>query len=80
MNAPVFRTQLGLVKGAVFQQQSDNGTIWYSTKITSSYKDNQGNWQDGSSFNTDQLASVEKVAERCRNWVMSATENSLNGQ
>ena len=69
-NQPVFRMpRLGNVQAAVFERSNNNGT-WFSTSITESYKDGQGNWQSTSSFSTGELGNVAKAAEVCRDWII----------
>jgi hypothetical protein len=67
-NKPVFKATIGYVTVAVWRNTKEE-MVMYSTEITRSYRDKDGNWQSVSSFNHDDLLNVAKLAERAESFI-----------
>jgi len=66
---PKKQFRMGLVVASVFDQPTDNGTI-FNVSITKLYK-NEGDaeWSRSTSFNRDDLPLVGKVADLAWTWI-----------
>ena len=67
-NKPVFKATIGFITASVWRNSKD-GIVMYSTDITRSYRDKEGNWQSVSAFNHDDLLNVAKLAERAESFI-----------
>ena len=61
---PAYKFRLGLITATIWDNDS-----FYSVDMTRSYKDNEGNWQNTTSFAHADLLNVSKCAERAENWI-----------
>ena len=67
---PKKQFRMGLVVASVFDQPTENGTI-FNVSITKLYKENpdQPEWSRSTSFNRDDLPLVGKVADLAWTWI-----------
>ena len=63
---PIADFRMGSVNAAVWRYANDNGNIRYTIKCNRSYKDRNGNWQDTSVFDYDDLPVLEKLVARAQ--------------
>ncbi len=63
VNKPVDHVRLGRVSASIWKNDSESGSF-YSASLSVSYKDAEGNWQDGGSFGVDDLPRVAEVARQ----------------
>ena len=76
---PVFRRNIGRVKAAVFEQQTNEGPVYYQTRISSSYQDRAtGEWKETSSFAFDELANLARLASLCGDFILSKQREGSN--
>lgn len=68
-NQPVHRIRVARVEGAIWQNQSENGT-WYNVTLSRSYKDANDEWKSADSFSGDDLLLVAKVADQAHSWII----------
>ena len=59
-NLPAKTIQVGLVKATIWRNTNDKATF-FSTVLSRSYRDAEGNWHQTDSFRIDDLPVVEKV-------------------
>jgi hypothetical protein len=88
MNAPrskpVHEVRYGVIKAAIWRNESENGTR-YNTTFSKAYRDGE-QWKNTDSFGRDDLLVVAKAASDAHTWIHqqpreSGTENSPgNGQ
>ena len=81
---PVHEIRLGRIRAAIWENDTRNGTL-HNVTFSRIYRDEEGNWQDSTSFGRDDLLLVGKVADRVHSWVceqgrISAQESIGNGQ
>lgn len=60
-NRPVRQFRYGAVKAAVWENATDNGTM-YGVTFNRSYRDSRGEWHDTGSFNPADLPALSKAA------------------
>lgn len=59
---PAAKVSLFPVSAAIWRNQNQKG-VFYSVTFERSYKDDAGNWQTSSAFNTSDLLLVAKAAD-----------------
>lgn len=62
-NKPIDRIRLGRITASIWKHASNDGVAFYKFTIDSSYKDDQGNYQQSSSFSLSDALLVAKVAD-----------------
>lgn len=62
-NAPIKTFRIGSVRAAIWAKQNDNGTF-HQVTITRTYKDENGDYADTSSYSHLELLAVARVAEQ----------------
>jgi hypothetical protein len=77
---PVHELRLGRVRAAIWENDTRNGARHNAT-FSRLYRDQEGNWQDSTSFGRDDLPLLQKVADRVHTWIYEhghkpATEES----
>jgi hypothetical protein len=70
---PEFKASIGLVNVTVWKKLH-NDRAFYSTDITRSYKDKNGEWANGTSFNHEDLLNVARLAERAEQFIAREKE------
>jgi hypothetical protein len=71
---PVHEVRLGLIKAAVWKNDTDNG-IRYNTSFSRLYKDGE-EWKNTSSFGRDDLLTLAKVADSAHSWIHQQDQES----
>lgn len=66
-NRPIHEIRLGLVKAAIWQNETD-GKSWFSVVITRLYRKDD-RWENSTSFGRDDLPMVIKVADLAHTWI-----------
>jgi len=64
-NPPVAKFRVGFVTAAVWK----NDAGYYSVTLQTSYKDGNGDWQNGDYLNHGDLLNGAKVLERAEQWI-----------
>jgi|HubBroStandDraft_5_1064220.scaffolds.fasta_scaffold405059_1 hypothetical protein len=59
---PVFEARHGNVKVAVWENEGASGKFYSASTPTISYKDDAGNWREGSSFGRHDLLDLAEAA------------------
>jgi hypothetical protein len=67
------------VSAAIWANETDNG-VFYSVTFERSYKDEAGKWHSSSSFNSNDLLRLAKVADLVDTKINELRANSRNAQ
>jgi hypothetical protein len=65
---PIREVRLGRIRAAIWENATTNGTR-HNVTFSRLYRDEEGNWQDSSSFVRDDLPILCKVADRVHTWI-----------
>ena len=65
---PVHTVRFGAVKAAVWENQTQHGPM-FNVTVSRSYKDENGDWQESSSFGTDDLLTLAKALDQAHSWI-----------
>jgi hypothetical protein len=71
-NRPAYTIRYGAVRAAIWRNVVDNGNAsrpMYGVTFSRSYKDNDNNWKDSTSFGADDLLLVAKAADEAHTWI-----------
>lgn len=69
---PVHEVRLGLVKAAIWKNDTDAG-IRYNVTVSRLYKD-EDEWKSSESFGRDDLLVLAKVADQAHSWIHAQSE------
>ena len=69
-NKPVHEVRLGVVKAAIWANETDTG-VRHNVTFQRLYKDGD-DWKDSTSFGRDDLPLVAKVADLAHSWIFAA--------
>lgn len=73
---PVHEIRMGRVKAAIWENETQNGPR-HNVTVSRLYKDGD-EWKDSLSFGRDDLPLLEKVADKCHEWIFEATAGSTS--
>lgn len=65
---PVQELRLGRIRAAIWENETTNG-MRYNATFSRLYLDDDGNWQDTTSFGRDDLPLLCKVADSAHTWI-----------
>jgi hypothetical protein len=71
-NRPVHTIRYGTIQTAIWRNVVDNGNAsrpMYDVTFSRSYKDNDNNWKDSTSFGAEDLLLVAKAADEAHTWI-----------
>jgi len=63
-NQPTKKLRLGLITATIWDNDG-----FYSVDLSRSYKDDQGEWKNTTSFHHSDLLNLAKCAERAETWI-----------
>lgn len=66
-NKPVHAIRLGRIRASIWANQNEHG-IFYSVKISRSYRDGEG-WKSTDNFGRDDLLLAGKVLDMAHTWI-----------
>ena len=66
---PVAKLRIGLLNANIWQRKTDKGTF-YSATFERRYKDANGEWQSSTSYNTDDLLTLAKLADQAHSRIL----------
>ena len=66
---PAHTSRIGSVKATIWRNTSEEGGQYFTVKVSKTYKDKDGNLQDGDNFREADLLNVAKVCERAGDWL-----------
>jgi hypothetical protein len=75
---PVHELRLGRIRAAIWENETQNGTL-HNVTVTRLYKNDNDEWQDSSSFGRDDLPLVGKVLDRAHTWIFANSGGMSNG-
>ena len=72
---PIHEVRLGLIKAAVWKNETENG-VRYNVTFSRIYKkDGDDDWKSTDSFGRDDLLLLGKVADQAHSWICSQNGN-----
>jgi hypothetical protein len=71
---PVHQVKFGLVKAAIWANETDKG-VMYNVTFTRVYKDKSNEWAYTDSFNALDCLLVAKVADAAHTWISQQGKN-----
>ena len=71
---PVHEVRIGLIKAAVWANQTDE-SVRHNVTFERSYKDGE-EWKTTTSFGRDDLLTLAKVADLAHSWIINPTEKT----
>lgn len=80
-NKPVHAIRLGRIRASIWANQNEHG-VFYSVKISRSYRDGEG-WKSTDSFGRDDLLVAGKVLDLAHTWIcetLQASSGNGNGE
>ena len=75
---PVHEIRLGRIKAAIWENETQNGTM-YNVTLCRLYRDGK-QWKDSTSFGRDDLPLVAKVADRVHSWIFEQNQGQNGSQ
>ena len=69
---PVHEIRLGRIKAAIWENETQNGTM-YNVTLCRLYRDGK-QWRDSTSFGRDDLPLLAKVADRVHSWIFDQAQ------
>jgi hypothetical protein len=66
---PVHEVRLGVIKAAVWRNETENGPR-FNTTFSRSYRDGE-QWKNSDSFSRDDLLLVAKIANEAHSWIFA---------
>ncbi|TWU56006.1 hypothetical protein [Rubripirellula reticaptiva] len=73
---PVHEVRLGVVKAAIWANDTDNG-VRHNVTVSRIYKDGE-EWKDSTSFGRDDLPLVAKVCDQAHTWIFENASKSTD--
>ena len=67
-NTPAHKIRLGLITGTIWMNDG-----FYSVDFSRSFKNGQGEWQNGTSYSHSDLLNLSKCADRAEIWIARQT-------
>lgn len=75
---PVHEIRLGRVKAAIWENETQNGSM-FNVTISRLWKDGS-QWKDSTSFGRDDLPLVVKVADMVHTWIFTQNQDQNGSQ
>lgn len=69
-NKPVAQVRIGNIKSAVWANEVDGGNTMHMATFVRSYRDDNGDWHDVSSFPARDLLALAKVVDKTHDRMM----------
>ena len=66
---PIAKLRLGLLNAAIWERTTDKSTF-YSVSFERRYKDGKGEWQSTSSYDTENLLLLAKLADQAHSKIV----------
>ena len=63
-NIPAQKIRLGLITATIWDNDG-----FYSVDLARSYKDDQGQWQNTTSYSHSDLLNLSHIVRRAENWI-----------
>ena len=68
-NKPTHSIRLGPISGTVWENPGKDGKTFFTVKFTRTYRDKEGDFQNGYSFTYEQLPLLITVAYEVQTWL-----------
>ena len=62
------------VRAAIWQNARPDGSTWYSTTFSRSYRSDDGSWHSTDSFGGNDLLTLAELARQAFLWIVEATQ------
>ena len=59
------------ITGAVWENRTDEGQLYFKFTIQRSFKDADGNYRNTDSFGADDAKAMQATIDACWNWIMT---------
>lgn len=66
---PVAKLRIGLLAANIWERTTDKGTF-HSVSFERRYRDSEGNWQSGHSFDAADLLAIAKLADQAHTRIL----------
>ncbi len=70
---PVHEIRLGRLKAALWERETQYGTR-YNVTVVRSYRDENGQWAQSSSYGRDDLLSLAKLLDLAHTWIVEQAQ------
>lgn len=70
--APAKRFRLGSITVTVWPNTDRQGRSYFTTSITRSYRDGNGQWKDTASLRSSDLPVVRTLTDQAQEWLIAA--------
>ena len=67
---PIKTFKVGGVKASIWQNESQNGEAFFTTSIARSYRTENGEWKETSTYSRDDLPKIKLASEKAYEFVM----------
>ena len=71
---PVHTVRMRNVRAAIWENARPDGTVWYSSTFSRSYRSAGGKWHSTDSFGGNDLLTLAEVARQAFLWIEAATQ------
>ena len=71
-NKPANQLRCGNIKATIWENTSEKGPF-FSTTFSRSFKDQSGEWRNGTSFGLNDLEALVSVAREAKEWISTHT-------
>src|SRR3954451_22763217 len=65
---PAHEIRFRNIRATIWHNEGERG-LWYSVRITRSYRDAEGNWHTADTFNSVELLAVAELARAAFYWI-----------
>ena len=71
---PVHTVRLGRIVAAIWQNETEGGSIRHNVTLSRLYKPEGEDWQDSTSFGRDDLLLLRKVVDLAHTWIYQQSQ------
>jgi hypothetical protein len=71
---PAHQIRIRNVRAAIWQNVRDDGSVWYATTVSRSYRTDDGSWHTTDSFAALDLLILAEVSRQAFLWIVAATQ------
>jgi hypothetical protein len=66
---PIHEVRLGVIKAAIWANESEAGGVRYNVTLGRLYKDEEGQWKTTDGLGRDDLLVAAKVLDQAHTWI-----------
>ena len=68
---PIHTLRVGGIKASIWETRAQGGTLFYTTTILRTFKDEAGEWRESNSYLPDDLPKLELAAKKAFEYIYS---------